>query len=62
MRILLGFVMLLSLAGRPLLATVAETLTTSEIEDAIRLGRFGEPSPYLVYNLETRRLQGRGRS
>ena len=59
MRILLGFVMLLSLAGRPLLATVADTLTTSEIEDAIRLGRFGQDN--LGSTSTAVRLQNRDR-
>jgi len=50
MRILLCFAILLSVAGRPLRATVVETLTMSDIEDAIRLGKFGSPSPYRIYN------------
>ena len=44
------FAVFLTLAGRPLRATVSETLTTSDIEDAIRLGQSGDPSPYPIYN------------
>jgi hypothetical protein len=40
----------LTLGGRPLQAALAETLTTSDIEDAIRLGQSGTPSPYPTYN------------
>jgi len=46
----IAFAVLLTLVGRPLRATVSETLTTLDIEDAIRFGQSGDPSPYPIYN------------
>jgi len=40
----------LALLGRPLQATIAATLTTLDVDDAIRLGKVGNPLPYPIYN------------